>query len=368
MTQILTGPGFLHPAPQGYTLAPAFGAMTFAATGNKACFIGRVWTQGGAAKSIRRVQFRWGTVTKDGGSALTISLQDVSTTAGPVIRPDETQDQTVAVANADADFVSDTWYRSGVFSADRSVAYGELVAVVFEFDGAGRLGADTISLSSINVSSGVNFPITNQNVSVTKTGAVWAAVAQLQNIILEFSDGTFGTLQGAYPVSAVNSHTGVNTGSTPDEYALKFTPEFTMTIDALWALVQAPTGADYDVVLYEGTTALVTVSIDQNSLANVGARIIVLPITPTDLTAGVDYYIAVKPTTANSVIVFSIDVTDVAFLDLSAGSREATYATRTDAGAWTETTTRRLLAGVQICGVPTSGPSVGLHPIEQGIG
>ena len=114
--------------------------------------MGKVWfAERTGTKDIRRVGFRFGTVTKAGGSAVTVSLQDVNLAAGPPLQPDEVQDQTVAIANADAGFATGLWYRTGTLSADRTVAYGEDLCVVFEYDGAGRLGSDVVNIAYSSV-------------------------------------------------------------------------------------------------------------------------------------------------------------------------------------------------------------------------
>src|SRR5262245_9299830 len=118
--------------PYSFAAAPALSTLLLIdATGEEAAFCGRVFFPvRSGTKDVRKVGFRFGAVTKAGGSALTVSLQDVNLGTGPTMQPDETQDQTVAVANADAGFTSNAWYQTGALSADRTVALGELLAVV----------------------------------------------------------------------------------------------------------------------------------------------------------------------------------------------------------------------------------------------
>lgn len=330
------------------------------ATGEKIALVGRVWFPARTGtKSIERILIRFGSVTKAGGSALTISLQDVDATTGPPSRPDETQDQTVAVANADATFATNTWHRSGTLSANRSVSCGDLIAVVIEYDGAGRLGSDSVIVSSIGASAQYEPSIGG---CVLKTGGTWARVATaLPNVLFEMSDGTFGSLDGGYGYSGVRSIT-YNSGSASDEYALKFSFPVSVEIDQMWAWVSVGGGsADYDIVLYEGTTALNTVSFDA-SMAPVASstRLVCAPITKRTLTANTDYYVSVKPTTANSLTVYAVDVSDANHLSALPGGVDFTYATRADAGAWSETTTAQLMAGVRISAIDDGAGSGGI--------
>jgi len=120
------------------------------ATGEMAAFCGRVWFSArSGTKNLSRVGFRFGAVTKSGGSGLTVSLQDVTLSAGPPMQPDGTQDQTVAIANGNASFASNTWIRTGTFSASRTVTYGDLLAVNVEYDGGGRTNPDSVIVNTI---------------------------------------------------------------------------------------------------------------------------------------------------------------------------------------------------------------------------
>jgi hypothetical protein len=328
------------------TVTPAFTAVgPIDATGEKIAFSGRVWFPARTStKAIRRVCLRWGTVTKSGGSALTISLQDVSLTAGPPMQPDETQDQTVAVANADAGFASNTWYRSGTLSADRTVTFGDLLSVVVEYDGSGRSAPDSVNLSC------PNWPPPNRHgaVAALKT-ASWAATNTIPNVILEMSDGTFGTLLGSFPCSEINMHTiAVNTG-TADEYALAFTPATPFGVDGMWAVMTPGTGAaDFEAILYQGTSALATVAQDGNLSEFNAARLTEVPFASQDLAAGTLYYASIRPTTTTSINVFSFDVADANHLTCHDEGTAWNFATRLDQGSWAAaTTTRRLMAGVR---------------------
>ena len=351
--QQLPGLGLLHPNPAllcGVT--PAFGtSVVIDATGEKAAYVGRVWFPARTGtKAVRRVGFRFGAVTKAGGSALTISLQDVSTSSGPPANPDGTQDQTVAVANGDAAFASNTWYRSGTLSADRTVTYGDLLAVVVEFDGSGRLGSDSVALAYLFTSGDTsNYSVHGAQV-LLNTGS-WALQTGVPNVVLEFDDGSFGTLDGSAPMSALNTHT-YSSSSNPDEYALEFVVTAPVKIDAIWAVVgPGSASANLDLVLYSGTTALQTVSVDGNTAGASNNRQLLVPIPETELSTGTTYRIAVKPTTTNNVNAFSFDVDDANQLVCNGGTG-MTYTTRVDAGSWAAATaTRCLFAGYRVSSI-----------------
>lgn len=317
------------------------------ATGEKAAFIGRVWWPGatsGQTKNISRVGFRFGTVTKAGGSALTVSLQDVSLT-GSAPSPDETQDQTVAIANGNASFASNTWIRTGTLSANRTVSFGERLGVVIEFDGSGRLSSDSVVISALAAGQR-----TSDCLCTLKTSGSWGEQSVIPNLILEFDDGTFGTLDGAYALSAINNHSFKSDTGTSDEFAVVVNVPVPVTIDGLYCYVQpSTTAADYELILYSGTTAVATVTVDANTIA-AAYRQITVPIAPVDLSANTDYYVAVRPNQATATVAtYSYDVNDANHLTVASGGIACQYATRLDQGSWAaKTATRRLLAGVRI--------------------
>jgi hypothetical protein len=339
-----TGLGPVRPMLMPSTSAPDFNNFgPIDATGEKMAYSGRVWFPARTGtKDIRRIGFRFGSVTKAGGSALTLSLQSVSLTAGPPTQPDETQDQTVAIANADATFAANTWHRSGALSADRTVTFGELLSVVLEYDGSGRLGADTVNMSCPNW-----VPLNRHGaVGAHKVGGSWSNNNMVPNVILEMSDGTFGTLLGSFPCSGINQHTINVDTATADEYALAFTPEIAFGADGIWAVVQ-PSG-NYELLLYEGTTALATIAQDLNNAEFNSPRTVEQPFAAQDLDAGTTYYAAVRPTTTTNINVYSFDVSDANHFTCHEEGTSWNYATRLNQGAWAAATaTRRMFAGVR---------------------
>jgi hypothetical protein len=321
-------------------------ALLIDATGEKAAFIGPVIFGGDrtTSRAIRKVSFKFGAVTKAGGSGLTLSLQDVSAAAAFV--PDEVQDQTVAIAAAGV--TTQTAYTTGNLSADRTVNYGDMVAVVIEFDGGGRLGADSFVISSLaNVQQ-------SRTSGTLKTGGTWAQQVRRPLLHFEFADGTFGTMEGALPASALGS-VAFNSGSAADEIAMGV--QFPFEVVCLGADVlalAAGTSSDFDIVLYEGTTARRTCSVDAMQLptATNAAHWVAL-WAPYTIPANTLFRIALKPTTANSVTMYYRDVAAAALLDIAFGGQNFCYASRVDAGAWTDVTTRQPLNwSVRIASVP----------------
>lgn len=336
--------------PERQTLTQPFGinmltAMT--ATGHKSAFVGRVWNKDRSAKNIQTVGFRFGAITKVGGSGLTLSLQDVSGAAGPPYQPDGTQDQTFAIANGNAGFASGVWFQSGNLSANRSVNFGDLLAVVIEYDGSGRLGSDSVVVASINDAVIGNFlesgPLAFQ--------AAWAVSGASNNVILGFDDGTFGTLAMGFPFSAVSSD-AFNNGSNPEIIGLEFQLPFACKCDGAWAGITAAAGASFQLQLYQGNTLLTnsaTSAFDQRVAAT--ALLHETNFTEQTLAANTTYRLGLAPQSTNNVTLQNWSVASANHLQAHPGGTAFQYNT-CHSGTWgTPTATKRPNMGLRLSSV-----------------
>lgn len=326
------------------------GSLVIDATGEKVAACGSVSIPDGTTRGIRKVGIVFNTVVKAGGSALTLSLQNVSTTAGPPAQPDGTQDETVAIPNGS--IASSTFLLSDALSADRSVVNGDLVCVVLEFDGSGRLGSDSIQMASfVSLNTQTLFATSLLNT------ASWAVVSARQpSIVFEFSDGTYGALDGASIFTSHTTTVAYNSGSTPDEYALKFTVPVTGVVDGVTLSLTSTTTSDFDIVLYAGTTALATVSIDGNQWGTLTTTPGFLSIPRTVVSSGTTYYLSIKPTTANNVTLGGFTVASNSYLGAFSGVTGFIRSSRVDAGAWSDANT--IVPAIKVRYTPTSGGGI----------
>jgi hypothetical protein len=340
--------GVYMPAP--VSAIPSLTASTLTAGTHQFAWCGRVWNKDKASKDIRTVGFLPGTVTT-GSSTLRLSLQDLD--AANQARPDGGVDQNVTFA--DTAITSDTFYTSGNLSADRTVAFGEKLAVVLDYSsyGSGSIGVQNPALGAL---LGGTWS--------TLFTASWSIQTMIPSVVLGFSDGTFGSLGYPgrnWPMSALGT-VAPGSGSTPDEYALRFTVPFACKVTGGWFTV-SPGGAgrNFTISLYEGTSLLGSEAFDAEQVAaatnrcveaNFGAEITLTPSTV--------YYLAIKPSTASANTYHYFDVASANHLQAHAGGTEWYYADRVDSGAWSNiTTTRRLYGGLIISalddGVSTGG-------------
>lgn len=314
------------------------------ATGEKIAMVGRYWNAERASKTIDGVEFLTGALTSAGGSELTISLQTVLLTTGPPGRPNESTPLASVTDVPISTFTANTW--SGIDFADtEAVTHGQLLSVVWEFDAGGRLGADAFRLAGMqtNIASFSHTLISN-----LKTGGTWGNLGVLPNIVFRHTDGTFGTLKGAFVASSITSHS-IASNTTPDEIAVGIFHPVPASIDSFRGA--ASLSGDTDIVLYTGTTALDTASIDANTVAGGGGyRQWETPFPPRALTANTLYRLAYKPSTTTLVIFYSVNVNDAAFVVFHGfDPTNGHYWERTDAGAWGgELTTRVLFMGYEL--------------------
>jgi hypothetical protein len=337
-----------------------------AATGEKLAFCGQFHHADAASgKSIQRVGFRFGAVTKAGGSGLTVSLQnmDATTTTAPM-RPDETQDETVAIANGNAAFAANTYIRTDAFSANRAISNGDMIAVVIEYDGGGRLGADSVTVS------GLRMILANRTAGIVrKSAGVWARQANASaSIALECTDGSFGFLTGqTWPASAITQRTYQGT-NTPDERANSFVSPFTATIDAIFPMfLPNALTADFDLVIYENGTAIHTQSFDASYdvLAGTLTSAFVLS-SRVVLTAGATYYVAFRPGASSSCSIWECVMNSAGLVAATGWGSGAGIISRTDSGSWSSVTETSIFPmQLRIVDIAASGSS-GI-PIARGM-
>ena len=335
-------------SPPNISTVLAFTSITLDAAADRITMIGRFCHQDGVSKTVDGVEFLLGAVTKAAGSTLQVSLQNVDLVNGPVMREDGTPDQTLTIANADAGFVTNAWY-GGDFggAATRSLAVGELVAVVFQF--ASFVATDTVAIRCLGIASSAI--LDNQNGVVANLSGTYALQNVLANVVFRCSDGTFGTLENAWPTSAINEHAFNIANATADEWALGVQLPFPFVSDLLWYDALRNTTADAsEYLLTDAGGALRTLTVDHNALgvANV-ARFLGISYPPQTHAANTLYRISARPTTSFGLTTYSTDVNEVGHMSCLPGGTLFHTWSRVDAGSWNlEYTTRRLIAGIRL--------------------
>ena len=282
--------------------------------------------------SIRKLHFRTGAVTT--ATDTDVRLETVSTTTGLPTGTLFGANTNVTVLAAA--ITATTWIQSGALTADASVTRGDMLAVVIAPTSTPNF---VVASASLDTSSAIS-PV----YSALKTGGTWAISTTNPVCAVEYSDGTYAYIEGAYPISAFTTHS-VASNVSPDEIALTFSFAGPVRLTGVW--FNADRDGDLDIVLYDGTTALATISRDADVDASTANRPnVALFGLVQELTASTVYRVALKPTTTTAITAFSYDVFAVGLHDQTAGGQAFYYSERTDAGAWTDVTTRRPFIGL----------------------
>jgi hypothetical protein len=296
--------------------------MLIDAAGEKATVVFRVPRTG----TIDRIGFR----TEDVTTAQTIrgGLETVDAATGYATG---TQYGGSAVATQ-ASPAATTFYELTLATAATATA-GDIIAAVFQFDStAGNLG-----IAAVNTLAGIApvFPY-----CATYTSATWAKWSVHPLLSVRYSDGTYSSI-GTVPIGTYSDH-AVSSSTTPDEIGNYFVCPAPMRVSGFLSNFQL-TDCDLDLVLYEGSTARLTLSLDKDRAKSSAATGWHFTPTTYDLRPGVGYRYVVKPTTTTACTVQSVPVSTAAMQDMLPGGAGHYRTERTDAGSWTDTTTSRML-------------------------
>lgn len=314
----------------GGSLTPTLTNLLLDASGEKAAFVVRAPKTG----AIRKVGFLARTVTTPTDTDVRIETVDLTTgfPSGTLFGTNTN------VTVASGSITSNTWITSGALTADASVSRGDLLAVVIAPSGSPNYNVAAF-LSSI-----YEFPYPLlYTTSYSKSSAS-------PIVSLEYSDGSYAYIPGVTPCSTLTSTT-FNSGSTPDERALKFRMAAPVRVAGVWAAIDLDN--DAEIVLYDsdGSTALATVAMDKDVRRSTNSVYFHVQFaSQVSLSASTYYYLAVKPG-ASSVTLQEFSVSAAGVLDQMAGGQDFHFASRTDAGSWSATTTTRPFMGLIIDGI-----------------
>ena len=303
-------------------------AYTLDATGEKAAVIFQIPADG----NITNLGFRTSTVTT--GDTMKIGLYTVDASGNPTTTAYKGM---VAGTQVVADIDDNTYFNVTLGTQATSVVKGDIVALVIEYNSyvAGNMGITTITSTGGSALAG--FPYGDLYL------VSWTKQSTLLAVTIEYSGGVYYPILGILPlgsagVSFVNAN--VNT-ATFDEYGIRINIPIPARAVGIWAALYGNTNADFEAILYEGTTALKTIAHDGDYTASVGT---VTPFflffsTAQDLTANTNYYIAIRPTTTTNLSFYFFTAPSVAAAAQFHGGAGAYRVKRLNQGAWTEETT-----------------------------
>lgn len=329
--------------PHPYLLGDAgvtFNVMLLNGSSEKAAGVFRAPKTG----TISKVGFLTGTVTT--GVTVDVRLETVDLAngdpSGTLLGTNSNGSQVIA----DSD--DNTWFTT-TLTTGVAVTKGDLLAVVIANAGSGDL-----NIRHKRIDRPSKFPYTDHFT------ASWTKNNNSSVFSLEYSDGSYAYSPGVWPAST-QINPGYGSGSDPDEKALIFQLPFPFRVTGVWVSIDLE-GAPADIILYDsdGTTELRNTSLDPDVVFSNQARIILLSFAGTDsLSANTNYRLSSKPTSATQIKLGEFDVDAVAIMDAFEGGQNFHHSERTNAGAWTEITTRRPLMGLLIDAVGGASQLVG---------
>ena len=307
---------------------------------------------GTLARVVMRLAPFSGTVT----NGIRVSFQDIDTGTG---FPDGTEDQFRVTASTGAS----TFWTSGLITSDgtdggtkRTVSRGDLLGIVIQIENF--QGGNQFQYSDFDQSNA--FGLSAWARPMTYNGTSWTNQNRILNLGLEYDDGTYGEIIWT-TAACVDGTINVNSGSTPDEVALRFQVPFECSTAGayLWIDVNGPG----DLILYdaadsvERSVPLLTTWVTLNAVQY--RQVYWADYT---LSANTTYRLAFKPSDGTNSTIRYLDTATNALMGGMPPGVEWYYSSRTDAGSWTDLTTRRPFAGLILNGIETGGGGGGGSP------
>lgn len=332
---------FAYPMYYKSQTTPTGSQVTMNAAGEKWGYV----LQAPKAGNIRKIHFLLNVLTTPTDADCRIETVDLSTGQPSGTLWATNTNVTIPSASFAVGTVS-----SPALTADAAVDQGDVFAVVIVPTGTPNYEV----LSRIQQSpTADHFPY-----QVDDTGTGWAR-GGWPIVAVEYSDGSFAKMPGVFALGQGNitGHT-INTGTNPDEIALKFQLPWAARLVGCW--YAADHDSDHDIVLYDedGSTALETLAWDGDvdPTAFASGPYIRLFDTAVELAKDHVYYLVLKPTTGTSSTFYSFRVSASAWWEAFDGDATMHWSQRLNAGAWSDTALRRPFLGLLIDGV--EGPQV----------
>jgi hypothetical protein len=257
------------------------------------------------------------------GRELLVSLQDVDPATGD---PDGVVDQSGLVSVVDTD---DFVWKTAVLDNPRAVVRGAPLAVVIEWSG---------TAGSTNIEAGSALEVGNIYCDRYVSGS-WAKSPRSPLVVLEYEGGVTAATGGV--LAGGSTAMDFNSGSSPSERALRFSLPFPVRV--MGAGFFGRLTGDVDLVLYEGTTELASVSLDKDmkEATTADQDYHGYFAESVELAKETVYRVGVKPTTGTNARIYVTDVSQAGHLDGLPGGQKLHYSSRSGAGAWSDLATRR---------------------------
>lgn len=243
---------------------------------------------------------------------------------------------------------------------------GELLALVIGYS-SGTVNSSNFSQINYNQAIGDGelfpYPVTNKTGTKTIQPSGWPVFGI-----------AMGTTAYGNPVQTIATNS-FNSGSTPDEYACAFSiPGTGGTFKLAGVRLGGGPGTlgtnTAKMILYSGTTALQEIThtgIVANATSNGWLDVYFTDTTLQTLSTGTTYRIGLQPQSGTSWYWYTLNLASANDLSAFAGGSSFYLSTRTDAGSWSDDTTKRPLMELILddLTLPTAGALM-FHPGMDG--
>jgi hypothetical protein len=316
-------------------------SMTMDSTADQLAWVGKSTV----ADSLTKLYFRTGTVTT--GATVDVRIETVVNG-----RPSGTlwaANTNIGVAIADGD---DNVWKTATLTSAATLAMGDEYAIVI----ASSAGTPNLALASspvvMQLGTMGQYPFLLHN----STGAYAVITNRSLEWIAEFSTAGIKSVVGLAPLNGSVTLTSYDNATATNERGLRFKPPMKMRCIGMRAVIgNIEAGADSTWSLWDSTgdtdaeaLAQTTLDGDFPAATTNDGYVETYFDTPVPLTAGTEYYAAIRADTANNITLFECPTSGTgspanAMKAFPAESTELYLATRAwsggTAGAWSPTTT-----------------------------
>jgi hypothetical protein len=331
--------------------SPAYNVLTFAVNGASEKF-GCVFCPPKTG-SIRKVGWRTGTVSTVGTNPLDVRIETVDTATGLPSGTLWAANTNVAHTLLTSDDA--VWLTSNALTADAVITNTDTpIAVV--------IANPATNFSNMQVASlvGCFTGASGRPYGLMFTTA-WSLPDNVPVLAVEYSDGTYEYIPGLWAIS--NAMTlNVTTATNPDEVGIRFSLPFRARMRGFWVVYQVSAlTADFEMVFYDAAGVQArTKAMDPDLLSGLTYRYIEeYWSSPVDLDIDTFYRLTFRPVTTNAANANYFQCDSVSLMNATPWGQNCYWTERSDAGAWTDITTRYAIMGVLLDQLSDDAASAG---------
>jgi hypothetical protein len=267
--------------------------------------------------------------------------------------PDGTEDQYRVYTPVGGDL--NQYASPGIMSSDgtdggvkRSVTQGDRIALVIRFES---------TAGDIDFRRGLTRAATKDEVGPyavfsTNSGTSWSLFQTWPTFMLEYETDGIVHVPQCWPMLTRNT-VSMGNASTPDEIGFKFQVPFACKV--VGVVLGGPSTTDAVVGLETAGGSALATAVDALWEPDTGGtavkRTYYFEEAEVELSADTNYYVTWKPTTATSRTMYNWNLEDAAARAALPWGTTSSYNTRTDAGAWTEETTKTVIMSLIISAI-----------------